>query len=109
MHTRVRYIPIVEAEVGMVLAASVSLTSNGLLSIKLARGHALTANCINQLVVHGAEHISISEPDIRTADQIAFDHSAALLRVQSIFHGADLDDPTTAALYNQVKIYRGSL
>jgi hypothetical protein len=108
MHTGTRFITIVEAAVGMVLAESISLSSDGFLRLKLARGHVLTANCINQLIVHGAEYIAISEPDDRSDDQIALDQAAALQRVQTVFYGADMDDANTAALYHQVKIFRSA-
>lgn len=106
MHTRSRFIPITEAQVGMRLAESITLTSHGHLIFKLAQGHVLTVSCINQLIAHGAEQIHISQTDQRTDVQIALDTIKAAQHVQEIFSDADLKDTNTAALYQQVLIYR---
>lgn len=108
MHTHTRYIPIFEVEVGMVLASSISLTNHGFLTVKLARGHALTASCIEQLIMRGAEYLEIIEFDTRAAEDMALDNVVATRRVQEIFAGADMSNPATAELFLQILRYRSA-
>ncbi len=106
MHRRSKHIPITEAKPGMRLAESISLSSSGYLSLKLAQGQELTMHSISQLVAHGAEQILVTELDERSDMQIALDSIDAAQHVKEIFADADLNDPTTAALYQQILIYR---
>lgn len=108
MGERIRFIPIVDAKVGMTLAAPISLTNHGMLSLKLAKGIDLNTLSIDQLVAHGAEYIAVIEPDFRTEAQAVLENDAAIRRVQEIFAGADISDSTTAELFRQVLRYRST-
>lgn len=108
MHTRTRFIPIMEAKVGMTLAAPISLTNHGRLSLKLAKDFHLNALSIDQLVAHGAEYIAVIEPDVHTEEQVMLENDAAIQRVQEIFSGADISNPTTAELFRQILRYRST-
>ena len=108
MKTRPRYIPLIEIEAGMVLGGPVNVVHHGMLRFSLPAGHALTDGNLNQLAAHHAEFILIAEPDSRPDEQVAADAAHAAQRVLDIFAGADLTDPTMAALFDQVLIYRSA-
>lgn len=108
MRMRPRYIPLAETEAGMVLGAPVSVSSHGILRFSLPEGHALTEDNLCQLAAHRAEFIFIAEPDTRSDEQVAVDAALAAHRVMEIFTAANLSDPTTAALFDQVLIYRSA-
>ena len=108
MRTRPHYIPIVEAEAGMVLGAPLRVVNYGQLRFSLPGGHALTSDNLHQLAVHHAEFIVIAEPDTRSDEQVAVDAAQAAHRVMEIFAGAELDDPIMAALFDQVLRYRSA-
>ena len=108
MRTRPRYLALIEAEAGMVLGAPVSVVNNGILRFSLPDGHTLTEDNLRQLAAHHAEFIFIAEPDTRPDEQIAVDAAMAARRVMQIFSGADLSDPTTVALFDQVLGYRSA-
>lgn len=104
--SRQRYIPIVEAEAGMVLFSDANAVAGGSEHYSLPAGHSLTEDNLHQLRAHKVEYIYISEPDTRTDAEIALDTATVAGRVLRIFHGADLTDPVTAALFDQVLGYR---
>lgn len=106
--TRPRYLPLIEAAAGMLLAAPVQIAEHGRLRYSLPAGHELTADNLHQLAAHRAEFIFIAEPDPRSPEQIAIDAAASARRVMEIFSGADLADPTVAALFDQVLGYRSA-
>ena len=108
MRTRPHYIPIIEAEAGMTLAAPVNVVSHGILRFSLPAGFTLTEDNLHQLRAHQAEFIFIAEPDPRSDEQVAVDAATAARRVMHIFSGADLTDPTMAALFDQVLAYRSA-
>lgn len=108
MKTRHRYIPLSEANVGMVLGASLNVVHRGMLSLTLPVGHALTDENLQQISTHCAEFICVAESDSRSDEQIAADVAQASARVTHIFDGADLGDPTLAALFDQVLSYRSA-
>lgn len=108
MRTRPRYLPVTEAEAGMVLGTPVRVASHGQLRFSLPAGHTLTEDNLHQLAAHRAEFIFIAEPDNRSDEDIAVDAAHAARRVMDIFVGADLSDPTMAALFDQVLIYRSA-
>ncbi len=108
MRTRPRYLPIIEAEAGMVLGTPVRVVSHGQLRFSLPAGHTLTEDNLHQLAAHRAEFIFVAEPDMRADEEIALDAAAAARRVMEIFAGADLSDPTMAALFDQVLSYRSA-
>jgi hypothetical protein len=108
MRTRPRYLPIIEAEAGMVLGAPVRVINHGVVRLSLPGGHPLTDDNLRQLTAHRAEFIFVAEPDMRSDDKIAVDAALAAGRVMDIFAGADLSDPTMAALFDQVLIYRSA-
>lgn len=108
MRIRPRYVPIIEAEPGMVLGASVTIANNRLLCLSFPAGHTLTQDSLNQLVAHRAEYIFVAEPDQRTDEQVAVDAALSARRVMEIFAGADLTDPLMASLFDQVLVYRSA-
>ena len=108
MRTRLLYIPISEAQVGMVLGAPLSVVYRGMLSLTFPDGHALTDENLHQLGAHFAEFMCIAKPDERSDEQVAIDAAAAAGRVRQIFDGADMSNPTMAALFDQVLIYRSA-
>ena len=101
MKTRPRYLPLIEAEVGMLLDAPVRLVNSGFLTFSLPAGHTLTQDNLNQLVAHRAEFIYVAEPDSRPDAQVAADAAHDAHRVMEIFAGADLSDPNIMALFDQ--------
>lgn len=105
-HVRPRYIPLLEAEAGMVIGADINVMNNGILRLRLQAGHTLTEDNLRQLAINQAEFIAIAEEDVRSAEKRVADVAAATERLQQIFSGADLADPTLLALYEQVLAYR---
>lgn len=108
MRTRTRYIPIIEAEPGMVLGDPLKVASHGVLRFALPAGHVLTEDNLRQLTIHQAEFMFVAEPEARSDEQIAVDAALAARRTMEIFSGADLTDPTLAALFDQVLTYRSA-
>ncbi|MEW5903608.1 MAG: hypothetical protein AB1722_04595 [Pseudomonadota bacterium] len=108
MNKLLRYIPLFEAQAGMRLAAPIQLIRHGRLTLSFAAGHELTQGSIEQLIAHGAEYIAIHQPDLRTPEQKKADREAAMQRVNAIFAGAPLQDPTLGALYTQLLLYRSA-
>lgn len=108
MRTRTRYLPLVEAAPGMMLGAAVQVAHHGRMSLSLPEGHTLTEDNLHQLTAHRAEYIFVSEPDPRSDEQVATDAAMAARRLLEIFSGADLSDPTLAALFDQVLGYRSA-
>lgn len=108
MRTRPRYIPIIEAAGGMVLASAVRVAERGQLRFSLPAGHVLTSDNLHQLLVHHAEFVFIAEPDGRADEEVAIDAATAAHRVMQVFSGADLTDPHMAALFDQVLTYRSA-
>lgn len=106
--TRPRYLPLIEAVAGMTLAAPIQIAEHGRLRYSLPAGHELTDDNLRQLAAHRAEFIFIAEPDERTPEQVAIDTAAAARRVMEIFSGADLSDPTMAAMFDKVLAYRSA-
>lgn len=104
--TRQHYIPVVEAEAGMVLYAPANAVSGGSVMFSLPQGHTLTQDNLHQLKAHHVEYIFVAEPDERSDAAIAIDNAVIAGKVLHIFHGADMADPTTAALFEQVLAYR---
>ncbi|MBK8760308.1 MAG: hypothetical protein IPM03_07715 [Sulfuritalea sp.] len=108
MRTRPRYLPLIEAEPGMVLGTPVRVTRQGQHRYSLPAGHRLTGDNLRQLAAHHAEFIFVAEPDSRSDEEVAVDAANAAHRVLDIFSGADLADPTLAALFDQVLAYRSA-
>ena len=106
MRSHHRYIPIVEAQVGTVLGAPLTVANRGVLSLTLPAGHTLTDENMHQLGAHHAEFVCVVEPDERADEQVALDAARVAGRVLQIFEGADLGDPTMEALFDQVLGYR---
>jgi hypothetical protein len=106
MRTRPRYLPIIEAEAGMVLGAPVRVVNHGVVRLSLPGGHTLTEDNLHQLAAHHAEFIFVAEPDTRSDEAVAVDAAQAAHRVMEIFSGADLSNPTMAALFDQIVNYR---
>jgi hypothetical protein len=108
MSTRPRYLPLIEAEAGMLLGTPVTISKHDLHRFSLPAGHRLTRDNIHQLAAHHAEFIFIAEPDTRSDEQVAVDAAMAARRVMDIFSGADLAGPTMAALFDQILAYRSA-
>lgn len=108
MRTRPRYLALTECEAGMLLGAPVSIVNHGILRFSLPAGHTLTSDNLHQLVAHHAEFIFIAAPDRRSDEQVAVDAALAARRTMQIFAAADLTDPTTAALFDQVLAHRSA-
>ena len=108
MRTRQRYLPLIEAEAGMVLGTPVHFGRQGQHRYSLPAGHTLTIDNLRQLAAHHAEFIYIAEPDTRSDIEVAEDAARAARRVMEIFNGADLADPTMAALFDQILGYRSA-
>ena len=106
IRTRHHYIPIVEAQAGMVLFAPADAVGRGSVVFSLPQGHTLTEDNLHQLRAHHVEYIFVSEPDDRSEETIAVENAVIAGKVLHIFHGADMADPTTAALFEQVLAYR---
>jgi hypothetical protein len=108
MRVRHRYVPIVEAQVGMVLGAAADAVSGGAVSFSLPADHHLTEDNLYHLLAHSVEYIFVDEEDLRPDEEIAVDAARVAGRVLRIFSGADLTEPTTAALFDQVLRYRSA-
>lgn len=106
MRFRPRYITMIEAVPGMVLAEPLCITNHGALSMSLPSGHTLTRDSLQQLRAHRAEFMFIKEPDVRPSAQISIDAARAAHCIMDIFQKADLSDQTMASLFDQVLIYR---
>ncbi|NVO06881.1 MAG: hypothetical protein HXX19_13555, partial [Rhodoferax sp.] len=90
---------------GMVLAESVKDPFQLTL---LPTGSVLTAENIQQLLSHNVEFIHVAFEDERSDEEIAEAAAAAAHGVMEIFAPADLSQPTMAALFNQVLLYRSA-
>lgn len=108
MRIRTQYIPIVEAEVGMVLADALRVVKYGHLRLSLPAGHVLTTDSLHQMTAHQTEYIYVVTPDTRSDEQVATDTALVAHRAMDIFAGADLSDPTMSALFDQILAYRNS-
>lgn len=108
MRTRTRYLPLEECEVGMVLAAPVSIVRHGILRFSLPAGHALTEDNLRQLLTHRGEFVFVAMPDPRSDEDVAVDAALSARRAMEIFAGADLTDPNMAALFDQVLVHRSA-
>ena len=108
MRTRTHYLPLAEVETGMVLAAASSAASHGIRRFSLAAGHQLTEDNLHQLRAHKVEYVFVLERDRRSDEQVAIDAAMAARRALEIFADADLENPTTAALFDQVLRFRSA-
>jgi hypothetical protein len=103
MRTRHRYITIVEATEGMVLAEAVQDRYRITL---LPAGAVVSQENLQQLGAHHIEFICIDQADVRADAEVAKAAADSAKEVLDIFEMANLADPLTAALFNQVLIYR---
>lgn len=108
MRTRTLYIPATEAESGMRLATPLKVVSHGRLRLSLPAGHELTEDNLQQMTISNAEFIFVVVPDLRSDEQIAIDTAEVAHRAMDIFAGADLSEPVTAALFDQILAYRNA-
>jgi hypothetical protein len=105
MRTRKHYLPIAQATAGMVLAEPVQ---DAYQLTYLPAEVALTEEHLQQLSARHAEYICIAVPDERSDEQIATDTAMATQRVAKLFQRANVQDPTMAALLQQVLAYRSN-
>lgn len=108
MRTRTQYIPIMEAEAGMMLATALKVVRYGHLRLSLPASHVLTIDNLHQMTAHQTEYIFIAAPDTRSDEQVAIDTARVAHRVMDIFAGADLGEPTISALFDQILAYRNA-
>jgi hypothetical protein len=108
MRIRHTFIPMAQAQAGMVLSQPTQVTERGFLSMTLPAGHILTDENLSQLNAHHAEFLYIDRPDSRSDEQVAEDVATAVGRSLAIFDGADLTDPHMAAFFDQVLAYRSA-
>jgi hypothetical protein len=108
MRTRPRYIPLEEAEIGMVLGARLDVIRNGLLRLTLPEDHQLDEDNLYRLHMLQMEFICVVYRDRRTDEEVALDAALAARRTLDIFDGADLADPVMATLFDQVLVYRSA-
>ena len=105
MRNRIKYIPAFEAKVGMTLSEP---AQDRQLSNILPAGHTLTEENLHQLVAHQVELLCVAFEDTRSAEDVAQEASVMAKRVLDTFETANLADPLTAALFNQVLTYRSA-
>lgn len=108
MRTRRQFIPLADAQAGMVLGQPAQVSVSGFLNLTLPAGHILTEENLNQLAVHHAEFIDIDLEDTRSDEQVAKDAAQAAQSVLQIFKAADLSEPHMAAFFDQVLAYRSA-
>jgi hypothetical protein len=108
MRTRPRYIPLEEAESGMVLGAKLDVIRNSVLRMSLQEGHQLDEDNLHRLRMLQMEFICVVYRDLRSDEEVALDAALAARRTLDIFAGADLTDPVMAALFDQVLLYRSA-
>jgi len=105
MRTRTRYLPIEDALEGMTLAEAVKDSYQRSL---LPAHSVLTSENIDQLRAHEVEFVCVTFTDTRSPEEIA-NHTAAMAHaVMEIFRTADHSQPATAALFNQILMYRSA-
>ena len=71
-------------------------------------GSVLTEENLQQLLSHRVEFIHVSVVDERSDEEIAVEAATAARSVMEIFADADLSQPTMAALFDQVLMYRSA-
>ena len=108
MRTRHRYLPIVEAQAAMLLAAPASAVTGGSVGFSLPAGHRLTEENLHQLLAHSVEFIFVAEADTRSDEEVAQETARVAGRVLRIFEGADLSDANLAAFFDQILAYRNA-
>ena len=108
MDTRLRYLPISDAEEGMILGAPVVLAEQGVSNFSLPVGAVLSESNIHQMAVRHAEFVCVAVADERSADERAAEWAAGETRLRHIFRSADLEAPTIARLYQAIANYRRS-
>ncbi len=102
---RMHYIPIEGVAEGMVLAQAVK---NKWMRTLLPSGATLSQANIQQLLAHQVEFICVSHTETRSSAEVAVDAAIAARKILEVFSGADLSNPTMAALFNQVLMYRSA-
>ncbi len=108
MTMRCRHVTLAQACAGMVLHSSVSIFFHGIKRCFFPANHRLTEGNLKQLATHRIEFLVISEIETRSPEEILSDTAEATGRVKTIFAGADLAEPTMAALYTQVLAFRSA-
>lgn len=104
--SRLHYLPFDQVKPGMVLGEALALTEHNIVRFSLPAGHELTEGNLRNMAAHHAEFVCITVEDDRSDEQIANDAAASAARVIRIFEGADLSEPTLAALFDRVLAYR---
>jgi hypothetical protein len=105
MRTRTHFLPIEQANDGMVLADAVK---DNYQRTVLPAGSLLTVENIQQLQAHEVEFICVSYNDERSSEDIATQAADAAHGVMDIFADADLSQPCMAALFSQILLYRSA-
>jgi hypothetical protein len=102
---RTHYLPIEGVVEGMVLAEAVK---NKWMQVLLPRGAVLSSENIQQLLAHQVEFVCVSHTETRSSEEVAVDAATSARKILDVFSGADLSNPTMAALFNQVLLYRSA-
>jgi hypothetical protein len=102
---RTHYIPAEVAVEGMTLTEGVKDKWRRTL---FPEGATLTQENIQQLLAHQVEFICVSYTETRPPELIAVEAAMAARKILDVFSGADLSNPTMAALFNQVLVYRSA-
>lgn len=108
MRYRQRYVPVEEAQAGMLLGAPADAVKTGAMIFSLPSGHLLTEENLHQMTAHQVEYIFVLEKDDRSDAEIATDAAAAAHQVMQVFEGADLSDPNMLAFFDQILAFRSA-
>ena len=95
-----------ELKVGMVLAQPLLTSRGGYLEETLPEGHVLTQNSLDKLLHSHAEAVCVLDEDQRSPGQVQADREAARQRLHEIFRQANLQDPTTHALFEALLAHK---
>ena len=106
MKNRHRCIPASEIKEGMILSTRSTVIERGFLSLDFPAGHVLTEENVQQLKARCAEFIDVHEIDKRSDEEVSLNAAQSAHRVLHTFEGADLNDPTMSALFDQVIWFR---
>ena len=106
MEIRLRYLPIADAQEGMILGAPLVVTENGVSNFSLPAGHALTETNLRQMSIRQAEFVCVQIPDERSEAERDAEWKASEARLRHIFRASNLEEPVVAKLYSAVLSYR---
>jgi len=106
MATHLQFLPLEEADEGMVLGAPLVLTEHGVMTYRLPAGHRLTESNLRQLAVHHGEFVCVEVEDLRNEAERQNQWLQHEKRLAHLFRRADLSNLALAALYQAVTRFR---